>query len=75
MIKLAWQYSQPGIKNFVLYRKEGADRIHVLETLPGTAREFYDKALKPATHYTYYILANFNDWKQSEMSDGVKVNY
>ncbi|MBC7390206.1 MAG: fibronectin type III domain-containing protein, partial [Opitutaceae bacterium] len=75
MIKLSWQYNELAVKNFVLYRKTEGDKIHVLEVIPGTAREYYDKALKPATQYTYFLVAHFQDWKQSKMSDGVVVKY
>ena len=75
MIKIAWQYNELQIKNFVLYRKDEGEKIRILEYLPGTAREYYDKNLKPATQYTYFLVANFKDWQQSKMSDGVVVKY
>ncbi len=75
MIKLAWQYNLPGVDNFVIYRKSKEGKMQVLQTLPGTAREYYDKKVTPNSEYSYYIVANFIDWSHSKMSNALTVKY
>jgi len=75
MIKLVWQYDQPGVNTFVIYRKSKEGKMQMLQTLPPTAREHYDKNVQPDSEYSYYIMAHFNDWSQSKLSDALTVKY
>lgn len=75
MIKLAWEYDHVGINRFVLYRKSKEGKMEVLENLQGSAREYYDKRVKPDSEYSYYIMAHFTDWSQSYLSKPVVVKY
>jgi len=74
MIKLVWEYPA-NAEGFRIYRAEGNGKLKTYTFAEGTKREFYDKRIKPNTHYTYMLIAELKGGFTSGYSKKVKVKY
>ena len=72
-VKLAWEYDEPGVADFVIYRAVGDATATPLKTIGGDQREFEDTELNEATRYTYKVMARFADGSESGMSEAITV--
>ncbi|MBI2271809.1 MAG: hypothetical protein HYU69_15820 [Bacteroidetes bacterium] len=74
-IELKWQYQQPGIQNFILYKSKKGDPLRIYKTLPGNLNSFTDTEASINNVYFYALKAVFLNGAESELSDVIEVNY
>lgn len=74
MIKLSWDFNKQAV-GFKIMRSQNGQQVETYEFVKGTKREFYDTWLTTNTEYTYAIIAELPDGRQSVMSVMIKITY
>jgi fibronectin type 3 domain-containing protein len=72
-IRLSWQYDEPGVAKYQVYRAREDEPLKLWATLEGNA--FEDKQVVMNTRYTYRVMAVFRSGARSAMSDEVSIKY
>lgn len=71
---LVWRYDKAGVSKFCLFRATEKTPPQILQTLPGSQREFVDNII-PGNRYKYRIMAVFEDGQKSSLSEELVVDY
>ena len=74
MIKLTWDFNKQA-EGFKIMRSQNGKPVETYEFVKGSKREFYDNWLTTNTEYTYAIIAELPDGRESIMSVVIKVTY
>jgi hypothetical protein len=74
-INLVWNYSEPNVVKYVVYRGEADDSLSLYGTVVGSAAGFADTQLTINTTYKYRVKAIFKDGRESGFSDEIKISY
>lgn len=74
-IELKWQYQQPGIQYFILYKSKKGEPLRVYKTLPANLISFTDTEASINNVYFYALKAIFLNGAESELSDVVEISY
>ena len=74
-IELKWEYRNPSVKNFILYRNKKNEAPRIYKTLAGTATNFTDKQLNINNIYFYYLRAVLANGVETFLSEPVEINY
>ncbi|ABG60685.1 fibronectin type III domain-containing protein [Cytophaga hutchinsonii] len=74
MIKLTWDFNKQAT-GFKIMRSQNGQQVETYEFVKGTKREFYDTWLTTNTEYTYAIIAELPDGRESVMSVVIKIKY
>ncbi|UII29066.1 hypothetical protein LVD15_11735 [Fulvivirga maritima] len=75
-ITLGWEYDQPGVERFIIYRSVGEAPITPLGSINSDQQKYTDQELKKGEVYRYQVGAVFTDGSSSALSEEVvlKVN-
>ncbi len=73
-ITLRWNYEQQTVRIFRIFRAVDHQSPVLLMTLDGGKKEFTD-TMAPGRHYTYRIIAVFENGIQSSLSEELKFQY
>ncbi|MEX2235486.1 MAG: hypothetical protein WD824_25215 [Cyclobacteriaceae bacterium] len=73
-ITLTWNYTEPQIKNFKIFRSTDHKPPIVIRIVDGSKREFSDTII-PGQYYSYRIMAVFDDEHKSSMSNEILFRY
>ncbi|HEY8399716.1 MAG TPA: hypothetical protein VIK89_00565 [Cytophagaceae bacterium] len=74
-IVLLWNYQEPGVEKFLIYKAEKGNPIRLYKSVGKGQASFIDKTLSINSLYTYRIKAVFEDGSQSILSKELEVNY
>jgi uncharacterized protein len=74
-IVLQWKYPTDGLRGFQVYRASGESPMRLYKFVEPDKIQFIDKELRVNTTYTYTLKAIFKNGAESEMSEGVTLNY
>ena len=74
-VELAWSYPTAKVERYLLFRQAAGQPLRLLKSVPGSRSTFQDRQLTVNTAYTYRIQAIYRDGGQSELSEGLMVNY
>lgn len=74
MIKLTWDFNKQA-DGFKIMRSQNGQPVETYEFVKGSKREFYDTWLTTNTEYSYAIIAELPDGRESVMSVVIKVTY
>lgn len=73
-LTIAWKYDAAGVAAFRLFRATEKEGPQILQTLPGSQREYVDSII-PGNKYKYRIMAVFEDGQKSSLSDELEFDY
>jgi len=73
-ITLSWNYSQPRIQSFRVFRGVDHYPLILFKTVTGDKKDFTDTMI-PGQHYLYRIMAVFEDGNKSFLSEGMEFQY
>ncbi|WP_423147364.1 fibronectin type III domain-containing protein [Rubrolithibacter danxiaensis] len=74
-ILLSWKYTEPGVRNYLLYKAEEGKPLRLIKTIDGKEKEFTDTDLYVNTIYHYQLKALFTDGSESSFTSLIRVNY
>jgi fibronectin type 3 domain-containing protein len=74
-IRLVWEYNEPNVVKYVVYRAEADESLSLYGTVAGNAAGFADTQVKINTAYKYRVKAIFKDGRESGFSDEIKISY
>lgn len=74
-ITLKWNYDQPEVNQYQIYRAREGQPLKLLSTINSELKSFEDKQLNINSIYTYRIIALFASGAKSAFSKEVTVNY
>ena len=74
-ILLRWNYKEPDVASYVIYRSWEEQQYILYRTLPGDTNELIDKNITMNTIYKYRLKATFTNGDESRLSEEVIVNY
>ena len=74
-VALAWSYPSARVERYLLFRQTAGQPLRLLKSVPGSRGTFEDRQLVVNTAYTYRIQAVYRDGGQSELSEGLLVEY
>jgi fibronectin type 3 domain-containing protein len=74
MIKLTWDFNKQA-DGFKIMRSQNGKPVETYEFVKGSKREFYDTWLTTNTEYSYAIIAELPDGRESVLSVVIKVTY
>ena len=74
MIKLTWDFNKQA-DGFKIMRSQNGKKVETYEFVKGSKREFYDTWLTTNTEYSYAIIAELPDGRESVLSVIIKVTY
>lgn len=72
-IKLVWEYEEPNVKKFLIYRGNAVENLSFYTSVH--EYEFTDKKLMVNNTYLYVIKAVFANGNESKMSNVVEIKY
>ena len=75
LVRLQWQYTEPLISKYVIYKSIEGAPLSMYQTIPAKSVAFEDKSLVMNTSYIYRMKAVFSDGSESGFSDEVKVSF
>ncbi|MBL3658569.1 fibronectin type III domain-containing protein [Fulvivirga sediminis] len=70
-ITLGWEYDQPGVERFIIYRAVGEAPITPLGSVNSDQKKYTDNELKKGEVYRYQVGAVFTDGSSSALSEEV----
>ena len=73
-VKLSWEFNKQAV-GFKIMRSQNGAPVETYEFVKGTKREFYDSWLTTNTEYTYAVIAELPDGRETIMSAKVKITY
>lgn len=74
-IILNWEYNQPGVESFRIYRAKGDESMILYKSVSQELQQYKDKELLIGEKYTYKIMAVFKDGGKSSLSRNFNVTY
>lgn len=74
-VRLTWQYDNPGLKSYLVYRSESGEPLTLYRSIEATAFGFRDQDLVENTSYKYRVKAVYKNGAESRFSDEVMVRY
>jgi len=75
MIKLSWQYNEPGVKFIQIYRADNGRPLSILKSLEPGSVGYYDREVGAGNEYRYQIRALFKDGGASPFTKEVVVKF
>jgi uncharacterized protein len=73
-ITLTWNYNQPGIERFEIFRSVDNEPPVFFKSVSGDKKEFTDKLI-PGELYVYRIIALFPNGQKSLLSEAIEFQY
>lgn len=74
-ISLRWEYNEPGVSKYLIYRATGDEPMALYKTISGNSTNFTDANLKMDTRYQYRVKSVFWGGDKSEFSKEIKMKY
>lgn len=75
LIALSWQYSQPAVTQYRIYRAKNEYSFMLYTSLPGNVQEWQDKEIAVGNVYKYKITAVMEGDVKAEMSKVIEVKF
>ena len=72
-IVLTWNYDQPGVERYHIYRAKEGQPLKLVSSI--SALTFEDKQINMNSVYTYRVMAVFGTGARSQFSEEFKVSY
>ena len=75
VITLSWQYNQPDVKQYRIYRSKNENSLMLYTTLSGDVQEWNDREIALGNVYKYKITAVMKGDVKAEMSKEIEIKF
>ncbi|MEQ8926942.1 MAG: hypothetical protein RLO81_14070, partial [Fulvivirga sp.] len=74
-IVLAWNYNEPGVERFIIYRGLADNPVSIYKAVSADQNQFEDLSLTVNSEYSYRIQAIYQGGAKSPLSETIKIKY